>query len=114
MIVGDVMRNNKFDLTGWHKLGIYFGLFLIIVGGLMYLPDLAHYQINKAHFAKTKGSAVWLEHDNNMRRTQYYGECRQMPKLVGDAPETCAGEAFSLFPDRNWKLVAEENMKKGL
>lgn len=104
---------NKLDLTIWHRLGIYIGLLMICVGFLMFLPTLASKKIDREHYARTQGSPIWLEHDNNVRRANYFWECNKMPPLPGDIEKlTCAGEAASLFPNRNWKQIAEDNMKK--
>lgn len=109
------MTKRYFDFTIWHKLGIYFGLFLIVIGVLMSIPDRVHHMLETEKRAKEQGSPVWLEYNNLKKRKAYFDECRGMPPLDGDIENaTCLSEAASLFPDRNWKQVAEENMKKGL
>lgn len=106
------MTRSKFDLTIWHKLGIYFGLLLIIIGGLMYIPTYVHNKLQAEKHAKEQGNPVWLEMDNIRKRKAYFDGCRTMPKLEGDIPNiTCLGEANSLYPDRNWKQVAADNLK---
>lgn len=110
------MQQNKiFDLTGWHKFGIYVGLFMIIVGGLMYIPTYVHHKLEAEKFTREQGSPIWLEMDNLRKRKAYFDECRSMPKMEGDIKDiTCLSEAASLFPNRNWKEVAADNMQKGL
>jgi len=106
------VKARVFDLTVWHRIGLYIGALMICVGIAMSLPQMAGKKIDRDHFAHTQGSPIWLERDNNVRRGLYFNECIKMPGIQGDIPRvTCAGEANSLYPDRNWKKVAEENMK---
>jgi hypothetical protein len=100
--------------TKWHRVGLYLAMLMVCMCLISYIPKIVHRKLSADQFAHTQGNPVWLERNNNMARGNYLAECKTMPKLEGDSPLTCAGEAFSLFPDRNWKQVAEENMKKDL
>lgn len=109
------MKQGKFDLTIWHKLGIYFGMAMVTVGGFMYIPTYVHHKLQVEKRVREQGSPVWLELNNLEKRKRYFDECRSMPKLEGDISDvTCLSEANSLFPNRNWKEVAAMNMKEGV
>lgn len=89
--------------------------FFVVAGwGPEFITQWADQRMEATEQHRRMTSPVWLEHDNIQRRGRHFAECKEMPPLPGDGPYTCAEEAFSLFPNRNWKKIAADNAAKGL
>lgn len=104
---------------------IVYSILLGLVGPLCLLGALAYFgpklvtawadeRIAAAEEHRRNTSPVYLEHENQFKRSRYFMECKSMPASDVDGPDTCVTEAFSLFPDRNWKKIAADNAAKGL
>lgn len=102
--------SNNFSFTRLHKFGFWLGLFLIIVGLLMYVPDWARHKQEKAYRNGQLSSPVWLEQENNRKRKELYDKCVGR----GDQAMGCTTRSYEFYPDRNWKQIAEKNKAEGM
>ena len=88
--------------------------FVLIALGPKYITRWADARIAAAEEHRRNTSPVYLEHENQFKRSRHFMECKSMPASDVDGPDTCVTEAFSLYPDRNWKKIAADNAAKGL
>lgn len=93
---------------------VVLSLFAIVGFGPKLISKWADQKIEAAEQHRRVTSPVYLEHDNQFKRNRYFMECKSMPAADVDGPDTCVTEAFSLFPDRDWKKIAADNAAKGL
>lgn len=98
------------NLTRYHKAGLWFGLLLIVIGCLMYIPIWASHKMEKAYHNGQLSSPVYLEMENNRKRKELYDKCIGR----GDEQLACTKRMYDFYPDRNWKQIAEKNKSEGM